>query len=447
MEKKVFELFKDHKIYLVGGAVRDKLLDRLNKDLDFATSATPEQTKKIFQAAGLRIHDVGWAYGTVGAVIDSYVVQVTTFRKNENYQRHSRQPKVEWGRSIEEDLARRDFTINAMAMDSFGVIIDLFGGAEHINQHVIETPIDAEIAFRDDPLRMLRAVRFHSQLGFRFSPSVLKALQSQSYRILILPRERILEEFNKIICGKFVSQALEYLRLSKLLNYFIPELTNLEGIEQGAQFHHKNVWGHTIEVVNNSPEIIISRVAALFHDIGKPYTKTTDDVGRPQIHFYRHEEVSNFLTQSILTRMGYPKKWISDICFLVRNHMRPNLYDGSWGDTAVRRFIRDTSPLTDQLLALSRADITSHNPTAIETHVHQLEDLVERVKKLASFKEVKSPVDGRRLMEIFNVLQGPKVGKLKDQLITGLLEGEIQPGAEESVYVEYLKNRQRQGDK
>lgn len=437
MEKIIFNLFSpQYEIYLVGGAVRDKFLGRPNKDLDFATSATPEQIKKILQSAGYYTHDVGWAYGTVGTSINDYVVQITTFRKNETYQRHSRQPMVEWGKTIEEDLARRDFTINAMALSPANKLIDIYSGQEHIKQRLLQTPIEARNAFRDDPLRMLRAVRFRSQLNFQYSKEMITALKGQSYRLLILPRERIFEEFKKILCGAYIAAALDDLLFYTLFAYFIPELTVLETINQESTFHHKNVWGHTVDVVQNSPDTIIPRTAALFHDIGKPYVKTLE---KGFIHFYRHEEVGALMTKSILQRLGYPKKWINDIVFLVRNHMRPNLYDGSWSDSAIRRFIKDTSPLTDQLLALSRADITSHKAETVIAKLKITEEFEARIAKLAFFREVKSPVSGIDLMEEFNLTPGPKVGELKQRLIDALLEGQLTPEATKIECFEYLK--------
>ena len=261
-------------------------------------------------------------------------------------------------------------------------------------------------------------------------------MHTQAHRLLILPRERIQEELNKILLGDSVEKALSDLYHYKHINYFLPELTILGATEQQSIYHHKNVWLHTTAVVANTPKNIQLRYAALFHDIGKPYVRTIDT----GYHFYRHEEVSAFMAKSILNRLGLPKKWINEIVFLIRNHMRPNLYDGSWSDSAIRRFVADMGPALDNVLALSQADITSHRDNIVEEKLNQFKELKERVETLSSFKEVKSPLNGKDLMKAFGLKEGREIGRLKNILINALIEGDIDANQFTQFYVDYIKN-------
>lgn len=435
MIKKIFDLFRDFEIYLVGGYVRDCLLGIESHDIDFATSAKPEETNAILDAAGFKTHTVGWAFGTVGIIENGYEIHITTYRRNEDYQRDNRHPVVEWGTTIQEDLTRRDFTINALAQDRKGKILNLFDGLEHLKDKILQTPIDAETAFSDDPLRILRAVRFRAKLNFEYSENVKKALKFQAHRLLILPKERILEELNKILVTDKVDLALKDLMNCKLFNYFIPELTVLQNIEQCGEYHHKNVWLHTIDVVKNIPVNIVLRWAALFHDLGKPYTLSTDE----GIHFYRHELISALMVKSILLRLGLPKRWNDSIIFMVKNHMRPNIYDSSWSDSAIRRFIRDMGVQLDNVLTLSTADITSHNQITVQKHLVLLNELKTRIKTLSAFKEIKSPLDGYEIMAEFNLTPSKRVGEMQKLLIDALIEGRLQPNEDRQIYVDYLR--------
>ena len=440
MKQKIFDLFKDKEIYLVGGAVRDILLSKESNDLDFATNSLPAQTKAILEAAGYKTHDVGWAFGTVGFVFDGYEIHVTTYRKNEHYVRDNRNPVVEWGKTITEDLTRRDFTINAIAVDRNGDYLDLFHGGEHLAQKLLETPINANEAFSDDPLRMLRAIRFKARLNFQYSENIKKALYAQAFRLMILPRERVQDEFNKILLSDNAKEALLDLYNYKLFNYFLPELIVLGNIEQESEFHHKNVFLHSVDVVANSPMNIVSRYAALLHDLGKPFTKTEEN---GKVHFYRHEELSAFLCGSLLNRLGLPKKWIEDIRFIVRNHMRANLYDSTWSDTAIRRFMREMGTNLDLVLEMSKADITSHRAETVRIKLAELQELKDRIDTLSSYREVISPLDGNKIMQEFDLKPTKEVGMIKDLLVNALVEGKIKQNEEKQVYIEYVKNNWR----
>jgi poly(A) polymerase len=440
MEKKLFDLFtsKGKDLYLVGGIVRDRILGISSNDLDFATNALPNESQEILEGAGYKVYTIGAAFGTVSIIDNDCKLEITTYRKNEKYIRDNRRPVVEWGKTIEDDLIRRDFTFNAMAIDRNDALIDPFNGRYSLDNKVIETPMDAEAIFNDDPLRILRAVRFRSRFGFSYSEGVKKALASQAYRLMYLPKERVLDELNKILLGDYIKEALNDLLEYKLLNYVIPELTVLKDLKQESKFHHKDAWEHTVGVVANTPADLTLRWAALLHDLGKPYTFTFEN---STVHFYRHEDVSAMLARSVVERLGLPRKMIEDVVYLVREHMKSNLYGENWSDSAVRRFIRETDGYTDRLLTLSHADITSHNPITVAKHLDSLRDLRRRIEELKAYKEVKCPIGGDVIMKYFNLTTGPEVGRLKDIIMEALTNGELELGQEAEVYLKYLENK------
>ncbi len=439
MRNKIFELFKEHDIYLVGGTVRDQLLGIETNDLDFAVSCKPEVIKDILEKAGYKTHVIGEAFGTISIIDNNQKIEITTFRKNESYTRNNRRPVVEWGKTIYEDLARRDFTINAIVINSKDEILDPFNGVFHIKQGVIDTPIDPIQSFNDDPLRLLRAIRFKSKLGFKYSERVAIAILKQSSRVLYLPKERVLEELNKILMTDNPADALNDMLNLHLLHYIIPELTMLDKVDQTSPYHSKNVWEHTLGVLRNSPKDLVLRYAALFHDIGKISTYSIED---GTVHFFHHEEVSALMTEPILSRLGLPNKMIKDITYLVGNHMRANLYDKTWSDASVRRFIRDTGEYCDKLLALSRADITSHKQEKVSTHIANLEDLERRIVEQREFKESpKCPISGVAIMAYFNLPQCKKVGEIKDFILEAIVSGELKIGDDEDTMLRYANKK------
>lgn len=429
--------------YLVGGSVRDIILGNEPKDYDFCTPLFPGQVEKILQSAGYKTYDIGKAFGTIQFDLDGQKIEITTYRKNESYQRDNRRPVVEWGSCIEEDLIRRDFTFNAIAftIEKYGTIfIDPFQGKKHLKEGIIETPLDPEITFDDDPLRILRAVRFRSKFGFQYSDRVKKALASKAYRLLFLPKERVLDELNKILLSEHVKEALKDLIDYKLINYIIPELVVLKNFKQESIYHHKDVFGHTVDVVANTPSELVLRWAGLLHDIGKPYV-FSDDGGA--VHFYRHEELSALMSESILGRLRLPNKVINDVVYLVKNHMKANLYETSWSASAVRRFVVDTGEHLDKLLILSAADITSHNPNRIQKHLDDLDDLKKRIEKVKNYKELKCPISGLDIMDRFGLTQGREVGKMKDLIMEALKNGYLNLGEDKEVYLEFLKEKNK----
>ena len=441
--KKIYEIFRKEKgeIFLVGGSVRDMIMGKQLSDLDFATSFLPQKTKEILNKNKIKNFPVGWVFGTVGAIIDGKEIHITTYRKKEIYRPRNRKPVVEFGKSLEEDLKRRDFTINALAISPEGKIIDLYNGSKDLSEKIIRTPSDADESFEDDPLRILRAFRFQSQLGFKIENATLKAIRRNAFRIMYISEERIQAEMNKLLLGDFVIKALTDMMNSTVLNFFIPELYPLKNLHQESNSHHKDVWMHTLKVVENTPKEEILRWAALLHDIAKPYVKTEE---KKEIHFYRHEELGSKMAYSILSRLKFPKTWREDISFLIAKHMRANLYTKEWTDSAVRRLIRETGGRLDKVLTLSRCDITSYRKEKVKEKLKLLDKLGERIKALQSVKELKCPISGNEIMNKFNLPPGPLVGKIKDSIMQGIIEGDLPQEAEKEIYFTFaskmLKN-------
>lgn len=435
--RRIFKLFEGRgDLYIVGGYVRNLLMNLSTRgDYDFATNLIPEDTEKLIKAAGFKTFLVGKAFGTISFYLDENKVEITTYRRNESYTKNNRHPIVEWGNSIEEDLARRDFKFNAIAMGSDNKIIDPFNGVRDLKNGIIDTPLNSDTTFSDDALRMLRAIMFRSRFGFKYSERVKEALHNQAARLLILPRERIVDEMNKILMLDNVGEALADLFEYRLINYFIPELVALKSIEQESKFHHKNALLHTIDVIRNSPKDIVLRWSSLFHDIGKQATFSSKD---NVVHFYEHDSVGALMTYSILLRLGLPKQMVKDVTYLVRNHMRANTYSPEWSNSSIRRFIKDTGDYCDKLLALSRSDVTSHNPITVAKHLENLNDLARRIEEQRNFKEAPtSPVDGYAIMEHFDLPPCKKVAEIKALILEAIISGELSMGGDELYYLGY----------
>ncbi len=441
--KKIYEIFKKEKgeIFLVGGSVRNMLMGKELSDFDFATSFLPQKTKEILNKNKIKTFLVGWAFGTLGAIIDGKEIHITTYRKKEIYRSRNRKPSVEFGQSLEEDLQRRDFTINALAISPEGKIIDLYNGAKNLAEKLIRTPSDPDESFEDDPLRILRAFRFQSQLGFQIENTTYQAIERNAFRIMYISEERIQDEMNKLLLGDSVMKALADMMNATVLNFFIPELYPLKNLHQESDHHHKDVWMHTLKVVENTPKEEILRWAALLHDIAKPYVKVEEKEG---IHFYRHEELGSKMAYSILSRLKFPKIWKEDISFLIVKHMRANLYTQEWTDSAVRRFIREIGNRIDKVLTLSRSDITSYSKEKVKEKLKLLDELGERIKALKSVRELKCPISGDEIMRKFKLSPGPIIGKIKDSVMNEIIEDNLPQDADKEIYFEFasklLKN-------
>lgn len=413
-----------YELYLVGGSVRDALLHRPTHDLDMATDAHPPIIKRLLaQAQPDSRYDVGEKFGTIGAAFGEWVVEITTYR-SEEYAFASRKPAVTFGTSLVEDLSRRDFTINAIAQaPSTGGMLDPFHGLQDLQRGLIRAVGDAAERFREDPLRMLRAVRFAAELGFRIDPATREALERQAGALEHVSEERIAAEMTRLLVADQPTLGLEVLCDTGLAAYVMPELLPLRSTGQDGR--HKDVFGHTLKVVENVPATPILRWAALLHDIGKPRTKTVQD---GKVHFFRHEMVGARMARKILRRLRCDRESSERIQRLVAEHLRPNLYTPEWTDGAVRRFLRETEGITDDLFALSRADITSYRRSRVEAGVARVNHLEARCRELQAQEDVaklQSPLDGNDLMTMFDRGPGPWIKPIKDYLLELVIDGEL----------------------
>ena len=473
------EAFREagHELYLVGGVVRRALLwgsdtgsQKIDtQDADAATDAHPARIKSLLRPHAENLWTVGERFGTIAARVGEYEVQITTYRTDQ-YTRGSRHPEVRFGESLEEDLARRDFTINAVAADALtGGIVDPFEGRKDLVSGVIRAVGDPLARMRDDPLRMLRAVRFETTLSgpekpFAITPDLEAAIRDNAHWLESISAERKREEFEKILLSGNVSSGLRALVRLGLMPYVVPEFMETVDVEQEAEFHHKDVFEHTLIVVSSVEADPILRKAAFFHDIGKPRTlvyehrctycgaksihKSAEEGecevcgGRTipkRIHFYGHENVGATIARRAMRRLAYPRDDIDAVAHLVANHMRPYGYAASrdpWSDAAVRRFIRDTYLArgdrelanVDMLLRLARADITGSAPRRrriAEESWRSLRSRVDAVRAEDAVEKLESPLDGDDLMEQFGLGPGRWIKGLKDYLQNEVVEGRL----------------------
>jgi len=452
--KHLFKAFSNagKELYLVGGYVRDQLLGLENHDFDFATNALPEETIAILKKAGYKAIPLGIEFGTVithdPKPEEDLEFQITTYRCKENYKKGSRKPTVVFGGNLREDLIRRDFTINAMAMDSDGEITDLFGGIEDLEKKVIRTPLNPVVTFEEDPLRMLRAFRFACKLGFSIEEKTFDAIKDMHCEIINVSHERWKMEMDKILGypnSSSVADTLQMMKESGLLTDLIPEYAEvflLDGISQGRA-HYADIWNHTLDVIRVlETDDICVRWAALLHDIGKPATRTEEADG--SIHYYRHENIGAEITSWIAGRFRFSKKEKDLVVFLVQKHMRPGLYSSEWGDRAVRKLIREAGERLDDLLSLSAADIASLSEEYAKGGAIRQKELRERIAKLSiETKKKQLPAElGGKLMEKVGIdLQNPsEIGIVLHNLEELVLEGKLPSMAEPKVYLDYLEH-------
>jgi poly(A) polymerase len=413
-------------LYLVGGKVRDAFLNRPNDDLDFCTDAEPEHTLEMVRPLAENVWLQGIKYGTVGARIDGIDVEVTTFR-TEKYEPASRHPDVTFAPDIETDLSRRDFTVNAMAVRlPDRKPVDPFDGLKDLQTRLLRTPIDPEESFGDDPLRMLRAFRFASQLDFKIDRAVLDAIAALKDLLETVSMERIREELSRLVCGKAPARALELADRTGLMEMFLPEVSSLK-LEQDPVHRHKDVFKHTLAVLERTDPDLILRLGALLHDIGKPKTRRISAEG---VTFHHHEVEGAKMADARLRKLRYPNDVVDAVRTVIELHHRFHTYALGWTDSAVRRYVRDAGRLLDTLNALVRADCTTRNPDKARRLARRMDELEERIEHLTrqeALERLRPALDGFQVMAYLGVPPGPVVGEARAFLMDVRLdEGEIE---------------------
>ncbi len=436
-------------LYLVGGVVRDILLARpmydAPCDLDFATSIPPDRTKAILQRLDhIGLYDIGEKFGTIGLVLPSLEpgdtpisVEITTFR-TEQYESGSRHPAVAYGESIEEDLARRDATINAIAVDVVsGNLIDPFYGQADLAMGLLRAVGDPDERFAEDPLRLLRFARFVSQLGFAVEPETKAAMTRQAPTLSQISRERVLAELTKLLCGDYPDAGLEILLETGLFTVAMPELTPLARStqEQSGAHREKDLWDHTKQVVAKTPPRPTVRWAALLHDAAKPLTRSVETNG--EVHFFGHERVGADMASKLLRRLNADKQTQSQVRRLVDLHLRPASYDtATWTDSAVRRLALEADDVLFDLLDLAAADVTSakaYKQRQAANRVQGMRDHLARLEAEQALDELQSPLDGNDLMAMFDRKPGRWIAEIKDHLRELVIDGELASNDRESA--------------
>ncbi|HTW19613.1 MAG TPA: CCA tRNA nucleotidyltransferase [Mycobacteriales bacterium] len=419
------------RLYLVGGPVRDALLGRPSTDLDFTTDARPEEILDIVESLG-PTWTTGFEYGTVGVQVGGVACEITTFR-SDAYDPSSRKPAVEYGSTVEADLSRRDFTVNAMAValpvDAAQPIVDPFNGLQDVVAGLLRTPVAPEQSFDDDPLRMLRAARFTAQLGFEVVPEVFDAIRAMGDRLDIVSAERIRDELIKLVCAPYPRRGLELLVATGLVEHCLPEVGRLtETVDEHRR--HKDVYAHTLTVLDQAialetdgPDLVL-RLAALLHDIGKPKTRSIEPDGK--VSFHHHEVVGADMTRRRLTELRFPKDVVDDVSRLVELHLRFHGYSGgAWTDSAVRRYVRDAGPLLDRLHRLTRSDCTTRNARKARALAEAYDSLEDRIGELAAEEDlnrIRPDLNGNEIMQELGIAPGPLVGEAHKHLLELRLE-------------------------
>jgi len=423
-----------HELALVGGPVRDAFLDRVTNDLDFTTDASPDQILKIVKPIADAHWDIGRAFGTIGAKVGDDTVEITTYRAD-SYNGQTRRPDVVFGASLEDDLVRRDFTVNALALRLPEVkLVDPSGGIDDMLAGILRTPAAPEVSFGDDPLRMMRAARFSAQLGFALDPGTLTAMTAMADSIRIISAERVCEELSKLLKSDRPRAGIELLVESGLAEIVLPEIPALR-LEIDEHHHHKDVYQHTLTVLEQAidyersrgnlpvPDLVV-RLAALLHDIGKPATRRLEPGG--VVSFYHHDVVGSKLAKKRLRALRFDNETINAVGRLVELHLRFFGYtEGAWTDSAVRRYVRDAGDQLERLHILTRADVTTRNRRKADRLGFAYDDLEQRISELAEQEEmaaVRPDLDGEQIMAILGVKPGREVGEAYRYLLEQRLD-------------------------
>ena len=437
---------------LVGGPVRDAFLGRKAPDLDFTTSAEPDDIVRVLKGYADTHWDIGREFGTIGARIGDDTVEITTYRAD-TYDPDSRKPLVAFGQNLNDDLFRRDFTINSMALRlPDKTFVDPFNGLKDLLDGVIRTPGAPEVSFGDDPLRMMRGARFASQLGFEIEPETFAAMTSMADRIEIISAERVHDELVKLLLGKHPRLGLQALVDSGLAERVLPELPALR-LEVDEHHHHKDVYEHTLRVVEQAISYeadyglegdVVLRLAALLHDIGKPATRRLEAGGG--VTFHQHDLVGAKLAKKRLQALRFDNDTIRDVSRLIELHLRFFGYgDQAWSDSAVRRYVRDAGELLPRLHALTRSDVTTRNQRKADRLAHAYDDLEQRIAALREQEEmdaIRPDLSGEDIMRILGLKPGREVGEARAFLLELRLdEGAIGPDEAEKRLLAWWSSR------
>ncbi|HET9873234.1 MAG TPA: CCA tRNA nucleotidyltransferase [Propionibacteriaceae bacterium] len=420
-----------YELYLVGGSVRDALLGQLGHDLDFTTSAHPDDIERLLRRFSPAIWTIGKEFGTVGCKVgegaDTWLIEVTTYR-SDAYTDHSRKPEVMFGDSLDGDLVRRDFTVNAMAVAIPDKrFVDPYGGLEHLALGVLATPGTPQQSFSDDPLRMMRAARFTSQLHFTAAPEVVTAISTMAERIRIISAERIRDELSKLLLTPSPRAGLNLLVSTGLADIVLPELPALR-LERDEHHRHKDVYEHSLTVLEQAIELerrlpsspdLVNRLAALLHDIGKPATRRFEDGGK--VSFHHHDVVGAKLARRRLRELRFSSDEVKAVAELVELHLRFHGYgEGQWTDSAVRRYVRDAGDQLARLHILTRADCTTRNrakAARLRAAYDHLESRIAELEAREQLNAMRPDLDGTQIMEILGVSPGPVVGRAYKHLL------------------------------
>jgi poly(A) polymerase len=437
-----------HELALVGGPVRDAFLGRTAPDIDCTTSANPDQILEIVKPLTSAHWDIGRAFGTIGAKFGQDTVEITTYRADQ-YSADSRKPEVAFGTDLNDDLFRRDFTINSMALRlPDKTFVDPFNGLADLLAGIIRTPGKPEDSFSDDPLRMLRAARFASQLGFEIEEATFAAMKAMASRIEIISAERIQQELVKLMLGKHPRKGLTALVESGLAEIILPELPALK-LEVDEHHHHKDVYEHTLTVVEQAidyekdyglePDFVL-RFAALLHDCGKPKTRRLEPGGG--VSFHQHDMVGARIAKKRMQALKFDNDTIKSVARLIELHLRFFGYgDQAWTDSAVRRYVRDADDQLVRLHALTRADVTTRNKRKAERLAFAYDDLESRIAKLREQEELdalRPDLSGEEIMQILDLKPGPDVGKARNFLMElRLEEGALGPDEAKSRLLQW----------
>lgn len=418
------------RLYLVGGYLRDLLLDTPidAADIDLATDAPPEQTLKIVHRLGWPSYEVGKRFGTIGVSHGDSNIEITTFRKDV-YREDDRHPEVTFGENIVDDLVRRDLTINSLAVNlSEGPLLDPADGMRDLRRHRIRMTGEPAQRFAEDPLRLMRVIRFAAQLDFQLDAGTEAAVRQAAASLVTISHERIRDEFDRILLSSRVAFGLRLLVELDLMAQFAPPVDAMKRFSDDGKRRFKNLLTHTLRVVENTPPDLVLRLAALLHDVGKPRTLS---VTNGQVHFFEHERVGAAIARDLLAGLRYDTSTTKEVLALIQLHMRPASDTDTWTDSAIRRFVREVGEeRLERMFALARADVTSSNPRKVSGHMLRLERLIARCRRaVEEMHTVKldSPLDGEAIMALTGLQPGPAIGRIKAHLLNLVLDGELAP--------------------